>query len=120
MERCSARGDQPPAFAGGFPESVHAERIRENFDLLDFQLAADEMARLAVVDTVSPHDREAERPRPGGNGHDQVENRRQNPPPFPRGPNERDNVTENMIQSGVRYHHKINCKERLLWACLTF
>ena len=47
----------------------------------DFQLAEDEMARLAVVDTVSPHDREAERPRPGGNGHDQVENRRQNPPP---------------------------------------
>ena len=54
MERCSARGDQPPAFAGGFPESVHAERIRENFDLFDFQLAEDEMARLAVVDTASP------------------------------------------------------------------
>ena len=54
MERCSARGDQPPAFAGGFPESVHAERIRENFGLLDFQLTEDEMARLAVVDTASP------------------------------------------------------------------
>ncbi len=54
MERCSARGDQPPAFAGGFPESVHAERIRENFDLFDFQLTEDEMARLAAMDTASP------------------------------------------------------------------
>ena len=54
MERCSAKGDQPPAFAGGFPEPVHAERIRENFDLFDFQLTEDKMARLAVVDTASP------------------------------------------------------------------
>lgn len=36
------------------PKSVHEERIRENFDLFDFALSADEMARLAELDTAAP------------------------------------------------------------------
>ena len=39
---------------GAFPKSVHAERIRENFGLFDFQLTEGEMARLAAMDTASP------------------------------------------------------------------
>ena len=32
------------------PKSVHAERIRENFDLFDFELSRDEMERLVKMD----------------------------------------------------------------------
>ena len=33
-----------------FPKSVHAERIRENFDVFDFELTDDEMERFAALD----------------------------------------------------------------------
>jgi 2,5-diketo-D-gluconate reductase A len=33
------------------PKSVHPERMRENLDVLDFELADDEMARIASLDT---------------------------------------------------------------------
>lgn len=33
------------------PKSVHAERIRQNFDVFDFQLSDDELARLDALDT---------------------------------------------------------------------
>lgn len=36
------------------PKSIHAERIRENFDLFDFELVADEMERLKKMDTAVP------------------------------------------------------------------
>ena len=36
------------------PKSVHAKRIKENFDLLDFELSTDEMARLVEMDTAAP------------------------------------------------------------------
>ena len=33
-----------------FPKSVHAERMRENFDLFDFSLGADDLAQIASLD----------------------------------------------------------------------
>ena len=36
------------------PKSVHEERIKENFDLFDFELSADEMDRIAKMDTAAP------------------------------------------------------------------
>lgn len=36
------------------PKSVHAERIRKNFDLFDFELSTDEMAQLVKMDMAVP------------------------------------------------------------------
>ncbi|MDO4341061.1 MAG: aldo/keto reductase, partial [Eubacteriales bacterium] len=36
------------------PKSVHAKHIKENFDLLNFELTADEMASLVKMDTTFP------------------------------------------------------------------
>ena len=36
------------------PKAVHEERIKENFDLFDFELTADEMDRLVSMDTAAP------------------------------------------------------------------
>ena len=36
------------------PKSVHPERMRENLDIFDFELTAEEMAALKTVDTDSP------------------------------------------------------------------
>ncbi len=36
------------------PKSVHAERIAENFGIFDFELTAEEMARLAALDKKAP------------------------------------------------------------------
>jgi len=33
-----------------FPKSVHAERLRENFDLFDFSLSTDDISRIATLD----------------------------------------------------------------------
>ena len=33
-----------------FPKSSHRERIAENFDVLDFELTADEVARIDALD----------------------------------------------------------------------
>ncbi len=33
-----------------FPKSVHAERLRENFDLFDFSLDADDLSKIATLD----------------------------------------------------------------------
>ena len=33
------------------PESVHKERMAENFDIFDFELTADEMSSIATLDT---------------------------------------------------------------------
>ena len=36
------------------PKSVHEERIKENFDLFDFELSGDEMDRIAKMDAAAP------------------------------------------------------------------
>ena len=36
------------------PKSIHEERIKENFDVFDFELTADEMAQLVKMDTAVP------------------------------------------------------------------
>ena len=36
------------------PKSVHADRIKENFNLFDFELTADEMNQLVKMDTAMP------------------------------------------------------------------
>lgn len=36
------------------PKSVHEERIKENFDLFDFELSMDEMDRIAKMDAAAP------------------------------------------------------------------
>lgn len=36
------------------PKSVHEERIKENFDLFDFELSGDEMDRIAKIDVAAP------------------------------------------------------------------
>lgn len=36
------------------PKSIHEERIKENFDLFDFELNTDEMAQLVKMDTAAP------------------------------------------------------------------
>lgn len=36
------------------PKSVHGERIKENFDLFDFELSGDEMDRIAKMDAAAP------------------------------------------------------------------
>ena len=36
------------------PKSVHEGRIKENFDVFDFELTADEMAELVKMDTAVP------------------------------------------------------------------
>lgn len=36
------------------PKSVHEGRIRENFNLFDFALTAEEMERLAEMDATAP------------------------------------------------------------------
>ncbi|WP_423832761.1 aldo/keto reductase [Stutzerimonas stutzeri] len=33
-----------------FPKSVHAERLRENFDLFDFSLDPDDISKIATLD----------------------------------------------------------------------
>ena len=36
------------------PRSTKLEHIRENFDLFDFELTADEMAQLSALDKIEP------------------------------------------------------------------
>lgn len=36
------------------PKSVHERRIKENFDVFDFELTADEMTELVKMDTAVP------------------------------------------------------------------
>ena len=36
------------------PKSVHEERIKENIDIFDFELTADEMEKLKALDKASP------------------------------------------------------------------
>lgn len=36
------------------PKSIHEERIKENFDLFDFELNADEMEQLKKMDMAAP------------------------------------------------------------------
>ena len=38
----------------GIPRSTSPEHIRENFDLFDFELTADEMAQLSALDKKEP------------------------------------------------------------------
>jgi diketogulonate reductase-like aldo/keto reductase len=33
------------------PKSTHIERMRENLDIFDFELSADDMAQIATLDT---------------------------------------------------------------------
>ena len=36
------------------PKSIHEERIKENFDLIDFELNTDEMEQLKKMDMAAP------------------------------------------------------------------
>ena len=55
------------------PKSVHADRIKENFNLFDFELTADEMNQLVKMDTAMPIDWESRRSCDGRGGYEMVE-----------------------------------------------